>query len=96
MVPQRAIDEWQPRNQQIFMGETLAVLLLIVLFPEIFRQRDVLWFIDNVGACSAAIHATSQEDDVHEVALAASALRARWHAAAGSSGWIACQTQAMA
>eukprot|EP00439_Symbiodinium_sp_Y106_P048960 s3206_g6.t1 len=77
VVPQRAIDEWMPRDQQIFMGETLAVLLLLILFPEMFRQRDVLWFIDNVGACSAAIHATSQEDDVHEVALAASAIRAQ-------------------
>ena len=75
-VPQAAIDEWQSRNQQIFMGETLAVLLLPVLFPEFLSQRDVLWFIDNAAACSAAIHAASVEQDVHEVSLAAAVIRA--------------------
>ena len=71
LVPQAAIEEWKQRKQLIFIGETLAVLLLPLLAEHLFTQADVLWFVDNAAAVVASVHAGSQEDDVHEVALSA-------------------------
>ena len=75
VIPAAAIAEWKERSQQIFVGETLAALLVPVLLPNFFRNADVLWFIDNSAAVAKTIRATSQEEDVHEVAAAAACVR---------------------
>ena len=75
MVPSEVIAEWYPRKQQIFAGETLAVLILPLLYPETRRSADVLWFVDKQGAVSAAITGSSKEGDVHEIAHFAAVLR---------------------
>ena len=70
VVPPEAIAGWKVHAQQIFMGETLAALAVPLLYVPLFRSTDVIWFVDNAIAVSAAVAGTSREDNVHEVALA--------------------------
>ncbi|CAE7225929.1 unnamed protein product, partial [Symbiodinium sp. CCMP2456] len=77
LVPQHVVDSWKPRKQQIFVGETLAVLLLPLLYGDLFRGRDALWFVDNQGAVTAAVSGASPEGDVHEIAHIAAYLRSQ-------------------
>ena len=77
VIPPEAIREWKERDQQIFIGETIAALIVLVLQPALFEKADVLWFIDNSAAVSTTIKAASREDDVHEVAVAAACVRAQ-------------------
>ena len=77
MIPPEAIREWKERDQQIFIGETIAALIVPLLQPALFEKADVLWFIDNSAAVSTTIKAASREDDVHEVAVAAACVRAQ-------------------
>ena len=75
LVPPNVIHDWKPRKQHIFPGETLAVLILPLLYPQLLRNMDALWFIDNQGAVSAAISGSSKEGDVREIAHYAAILR---------------------
>ena len=75
LVPQAAIEEWKPRKQQIFAGETLAVLILPLLYPQVLCSTDALWYVDNQGAVSAAVKGCSNEGDIHEIAHFAAILR---------------------
>ena len=75
VVPPEAIREWKERDQQIFIGETMAALIVPILQPHLFQGADILWFIDNSAAVSTVIKASSREDDVHEVAIAAACVR---------------------
>ncbi len=73
-VPDEVLGSWKARDQQIFPGETFCGLLVPWLHPSLLRGQDCLWFIDNVGAVSALIRATSSQEDVHLVAQFASVL----------------------
>ncbi|OLP99622.1 hypothetical protein AK812_SmicGene17832 [Symbiodinium microadriaticum] len=74
-VPEAAIQEWCQRAQQIYMGESLAGVLVPLLREDVFRNSDVLWFVDNEAAVSSLIKASSREDDVHDISLAAALVR---------------------
>ena len=76
-VPHEVFEEWLPRRQQIFPGEALCLLLLPLLYPQIFQSRDVLWFIDNQAAVVAAVKAASSQEDVFEIAHLSCLLRAQ-------------------
>ena len=76
-VPQAVLQEWTPRKQQIFPGEALCLLVLPLLYPDLFRGQDTLWFIDNQVAVAAAVKASSSEEDVFEIAHMSSVLRGR-------------------
>ena len=76
LVPEAVLSDWKPRVQQIFPGETLAVLVIPLLYPNLIRNMDALWFIDNQAAVSAAITGSSKEGDIHEIAHYAAVLRA--------------------
>lgn len=73
-VPNEVLDSWKARDQQIFPGETFCGLIVPWLHPDLLRGEDCVWFIDNVGAVSALIRATSTQDDVHMVAQFSSLL----------------------
>ena len=42
-VPDAVVASWKSRSQQIYPGETLCVLLLPLLYSQLFRHQDVLW-----------------------------------------------------
>ena len=55
VVPPGVLDAWKPRDQQIFPGEALCVLVVPALHPQLLSQEDAIWFVDNQAALSAAI-----------------------------------------
>ncbi len=64
------IASWKPRHQQIYPGEALCALVIPVLHPQLLRDQDLLWFIDNEAAAASIIRASSGEEDVHLLAQA--------------------------
>lgn len=74
VVPQSCLDGWIPRRQQIFPGETLCGLVVPWFHFDRLRHQDLLWFIDNEGACSALIRGASRQPDVHLIAQFSSLL----------------------
>ena len=74
-MPDKVVSEWKPRQQHIFPGETLAALIIPILYPDLVKNMDALWFIDNQAAVSAAITGSSKEGDIHEIAHYAAVLR---------------------
>ena len=68
LVPPPVLESWKDRRQQIYPGETLAVLVAPQLQPEFFTDADVLWFIDNQASVTAVVKGCSSEGDVHEIA----------------------------
>ena len=64
-VPQRVIDTWQPRTQQIYPGETLCGLLVPWFHGAPLAGYDVLWFVDNEAAVASLIKGGSSQADVH-------------------------------
>ena len=77
VVPPGVLDAWKPRDQQIFPGEALCVLVVPALHPQLLSQEDAIWFVDNQAALSAAIRGGCREADVHAIAYAAATLRTR-------------------
>ena len=63
--------KWKPRNQQVFIAETLAVLAASLEHKELFRGRDVIWFVDNIGALQVLIKGNSSQFDAGNVCAAA-------------------------
>jgi len=81
VVPPRVIDQWKPRLQQIYPGETIASVVIPYLCADLLRDCDLLWFIDNEGAASSLVRVTSAEPDillmVQQAHIQFSALRIR-------------------
>ena len=55
---------WIQRDTQIFAAEAFAPSAAMDLEPEVFRGRDVVWFIDNEGACSTLVRGACTEEDM--------------------------------
>ena len=68
LIPQLVLDAWNPRRQQICPGEALAGILVPWFHPDLFLQKDTLWFIDNESAASCLIRGSSRETDLHAIA----------------------------
>ena len=64
VVPQGIIATWQPRQQQIYPGETLAAVVAPLLDAAALQSKSVVWFIDNEAAAAALIRASTAEPDV--------------------------------
>ena len=77
LVPQAVLDSWADRRQQIYPGETLAVLAVPMLYADLFQNRDVLWFLDNQASLATALTGASTQDDVHELSHLAAVCRVR-------------------
>ena len=57
-----------PRKTQILAAEAVAVLTALVITPELFNGRDVVWFVDNEAALSSLVRGASRADDVGHIA----------------------------
>ena len=68
VIPESILAKWVSRDQQIFVAEALAPLAATILHHSTFLHRDVIWFIDNVGACSVLIKGNSSQYDAGIVA----------------------------
>jgi hypothetical protein len=83
-VPEWVQDQLQQRHTQIMPAELLAAPLTYLAAPASFRNRDVLFFIDNQAAMAALIRASSRVSDCSLISLfcsiATMVLRARtWY-----------------
>jgi hypothetical protein len=83
-VPERLLAQWSPRNQQVFVAEALAVMAATLLHQDILQGRDVIWFVDNIGALQVLIKGNSSQFDAGNVCAAAHLF---W-AAAGTRVWF--------
>ena len=83
-VPMDIYDSWKPRSQQIYPAEAIAPLVATANDQEVFRGRDVIWFIDNEAAAATLIRGASREEDVTDIAELTQLL---W-AALGTRVWI--------
>ena len=59
----RITDEWLDREQQIFVAELFAIPLMICYCRDDLRGADLLLFVDNEAAVSAAIRGVSNAPD---------------------------------
>ena len=48
--------------------ELLATLTALLTFPDLFRNRRSLWFVDNCSALSACVHGYSDKLDMAKMA----------------------------
>ena len=83
-VPDSLLCRWKARNQQVFIAETLAVLAATLLHQDVLRNRDVVWFVDNIGALQVLIKGNSSQFDAGNACAAA---HLYW-AAAGTRVWF--------
>ena len=67
VVPPSTLESWTPRRQQIYPGESLAALVVPTIHPELFKEQDIIWFVDNEAAVSSLIKASSSQLDVHAI-----------------------------
>ena len=70
--------------QQVFVAETLAVSATTIEHKESLRGRDVIWFVDNIGALQVLIKGNSAQFDAGNVCAAAHLL---W-ASLGTRVWF--------
>ena len=82
-VPDRLRAQWGTETA-INQGELYAAPLTVMSLPEMLRDRDVLWFIDNTSAEAALVKAGSPTQSMCAMALTATAalagIRARtWY-----------------
>ena len=68
VVTTPVLDVWRPRDQHISPAETLAPSAALGQHPEVFRGRDMLWFVDNESACSTLVRGASSQEDVAGIA----------------------------
>jgi len=68
LVDQACVDLWCPRKQQIFAAEALAPSTALVNNPDVYRGRDIIWFIDNEGACSILVRGACAPEDIAGIA----------------------------
>ena len=83
-VPKEIVAPWRGGGEGINQGELFAANVLAWSAPELLRDSDVIWFIDNTSAESALVKSGSATASMSELALQAAtflvALRARpWY-----------------
>ena len=76
-IPEDTLRNWVQRDQQIYVAESLAPLAASLHHREILQGRDVVWYIDNIGACSALIKGNSSQHDAGIVTAACHLLWAK-------------------
>lgn len=86
VVPDQVLQSWKPRDQQIFPGELLCSLVIPILYPDLLRDQDILWFIDNEAAVATLIRASSGESDIHLISQSSHIHFASLGAECGQSG----------
>ena len=61
-------DQWQERKTQIFAAEAIAPSIALVEDSDHFMNKDIVWFVDNEGACSTLIRGACSPEDVSGIA----------------------------
>ena len=74
LVPEWLRAQWGEQKTIINQAELVAVPILAATMPEMIRDQDVLWFIDNTSAESALVKAGSPTETMCRPALIASAI----------------------
>ena len=75
---------WVKRDQQVFVAEALAPLAVTVHHADALRNRDIVWFVDNIGACSVLIKGNSSQ---YDAGIVTAAVHLCW-ARLGIRSWI--------
>ena len=78
------LKKFLPKRQQISQCELFTAYTAVANEPEVFRNADVLWFIDNISAVMAIIKGASAKADLCAITVALHALFARL----GARVWI--------
>ena len=68
LMPHSITQHWQPRIQQIFPAEAIAVPIALAVLSCYLRDHDVVTFCDNESAVAALIRGASRSEDVSEIA----------------------------
>jgi len=76
-IPDSILAEWIQRDQQVFVAEALAVLAASLVHVDRFKNQDIIWFVDNVGAMATLIKGSSGQADCANVCSAAHLLWAQ-------------------
>ena len=63
-----------PGEQKIAQWELIQVLAALVIYPDAFRGRQGLWFIDNVAALFSLVKGKSNVPDMDAMAMVVHAL----------------------
>ena len=58
------------RKTQIAACEGIAVPQALLRHPEVFRNTDVTWYIDNEAACSSLVRGSSSQEDIGLISAA--------------------------
>ena len=51
------------RKQQILAVEAFAAIAALDVTPDIFKDQDVIWFVDNESAVSSLIRGAAKPED---------------------------------
>jgi hypothetical protein len=66
-----------PGDQKIAQRELIQILAALLIYPDCFRGRRGLWFIDNVSALIALVKGRSGIQDLDHLTSHLDVLRAR-------------------
>ena len=72
------------RDQQVFVAEALAPLAVTVHHADALRNRDIVWFVDHIGACSVLFKGKSSQ---YDAGIVTAAVHLCW-ARLGIRSWI--------
>jgi len=75
-VPQWLRESWGQQDTIINQAELVAVPILAMTMPDLLRDEDVIWFIDNTAAEAALVKAGSPTQTMCLLALRAEAILA--------------------
>ena len=78
---------WVKRDQQVFVAETLAPLAASIHHADRLRNRDIVWFVDNVGACSVLIKGNSSQ---HDAGIVTATAHLCWETWCSHMGGVDC------
>ena len=76
VVPEWLRKTWGPQRTIINQAELAGVPILAATMPDMLREQDVIWFIDNTSAESALVKAGSPTETMCRPALRAAAILA--------------------
>jgi hypothetical protein len=77
IIPDEVMDEFIPRKTQITPCEAFCGVVVPFNHLELFRGRDVVWFIDNTAALSILIKCASSLHDLNSIATVMHLLMAK-------------------
>ena len=62
-IRESILSGWVQRDQQVLVAETLVTLAATIHHKSQLAHRDVIWFVDNLGALSVLIKGNSSQFD---------------------------------